>query len=83
MEQIYLLAEGSVENDTLRGLDWTNGLDKVFREVDESARNNDNYEDFMWQYFGSQQGFVRHYPGTPWNEDPDVSFFIYLEGLFT
>lgn len=43
--------------DILNGLKWSNQLDEVFRE---------NYEadnDILWQYFGSQTGFMRTFPG--------------------
>jgi len=66
--------EGSVEKDTMHGLNWTKSLDTFFIEADESARNNTEQEDLLWQYFGSDHGFVRHYPGSSWHQlKEDVS----------
>ncbi|KAK3762796.1 hypothetical protein RRG08_040493 [Elysia crispata] len=46
--------------DILNGLNWTAALDEQFKK---NAQNDDQ---ILWQYFGSQSGFMRTYPATPW-----------------
>lgn len=48
--------------DILNGLQWSAKLDTVFAT---NYKRNDN---LLWQYFGSQSGFMRTYPG--------MSFYI-------
>ena len=48
-----------IDIDILNGLEWTKGLDDVFQ------KNYKNDSEIMWQYFGSQTGFMRTYPGEP------------------
>ncbi|GFO07404.1 voltage-dependent calcium channel subunit alpha-2/delta-2-like [Plakobranchus ocellatus] len=47
-------------NEILNGLNWTDALDEQFKI---NARND---PEILWQYFGSQSGFMRTYPATPW-----------------
>lgn len=46
-----------LDPEILNGLKWSAALDEVFRF------NAQNDSDLMWQYFGSQSGFMRTYPG--------------------
>lgn len=46
-----------LDPDILNGLKWSAALDSVFK------LNAENDTDIMWQYFGSQTGFMRTYPG--------------------
>ncbi|XP_069101674.1 voltage-dependent calcium channel subunit alpha-2/delta-2-like isoform X2 [Argopecten irradians] len=49
----------------LNGLMWSDQLDTVFEE---------NYlrdDDILWQYFGSQTGFMRTFPGSLWTTPDD------------
>lgn len=46
-----------LDPDILNGLKWSAALDDVFK------LNAENDSDIMWQYFGSQTGFMRTYPG--------------------
>ncbi|RUS86221.1 hypothetical protein EGW08_006016 [Elysia chlorotica] len=46
--------------DILNGLNWTAALDRQFE------KNAKNDPEILWQYFGSQSGFMRTYPATPW-----------------
>ena len=41
----------------LNGLAWTAGLDEIWKE------NREKYPTLLWQYFGSQTGIMRNYPG--------------------
>ena len=43
--------------EILNGLKWTEELDKVFKENEEKDPG------ILWQYFGSQTGFMRTWPG--------------------
>ena len=43
--------------DILNGLEWSNALDKVWQE------NRQDDPDLLWQYFGSQTGIMRNFPG--------------------
>ncbi|XP_046583108.1 LOW QUALITY PROTEIN: voltage-dependent calcium channel subunit alpha-2/delta-2-like [Haliotis rubra] len=55
--------------EILNGLNWTAQLDKVFEE---------NYRmdpEILWQYFGSQAGFMRTYPGSAWKERGQVDLY--------
>ncbi|CAG5128291.1 unnamed protein product, partial [Candidula unifasciata] len=46
--------------DILNGLNWTAGLDEQFK------KNQEEDPDMLWQYFGSQSGFLRFYPAALW-----------------
>ncbi|XP_055935145.1 voltage-dependent calcium channel subunit alpha-2/delta-1-like [Argiope bruennichi] len=46
--------------EILNGLKWTSQLDEYF------IKNIQNDSDLMWQYFGSQSGFMRSYPASQW-----------------
>ncbi|XP_056000788.1 voltage-dependent calcium channel subunit alpha-2/delta-2-like isoform X3 [Ostrea edulis] len=55
--------------DILNALMWSHELDKVFTE---------NYEDdkeILWQYFGSQTGFMRSFPASLWKMTDDVDLY--------
>ena len=43
--------------DILNGLTWTNDLDEVWKA------NREKDAGLLWQYFGSQSGIMRNYPG--------------------
>lgn len=43
--------------EILNALKWSHELDKVFRE------NYEEDKEILWQYFGSQTGFMRSFPG--------------------
>ena len=45
------------DKDILNGLNWTQALDEQFKI------NAQNDPEILWQYFGSQSGFMRTYPG--------------------
>lgn len=62
-----------VERDTLIGLDWTSGLDQYFIANNDKLKNDPDVEDILWQYFGSQEGFVRNYPANQWPQRSGVS----------
>lgn len=53
----------------LNGLKWTAALDKVF------AENYKNDPEILWQYFGSQTGFMRTLPGKYMIQ------YLYFKGL--
>ena len=48
------------EKDILNGLQWTARLEEQFE------RNRKEDDEILWQYFGSQTGFMRTYPGIPY-----------------
>lgn len=52
----------------MRGLDWTKALDDLWIQNENEARVSESQEDLLWQYFGSEEGFVRNYPGSKWPE---------------
>jgi hypothetical protein len=55
--QCFKCCMSAVDPKILNALMWSHNLDKVFTE---------NYEDdkeILWQYFGSQTGFMRSFPG--------------------
>lgn len=43
--------------EILNGLQWSAALDKTF------MKNYENDPEILWQYFGSQSGFMRTLPG--------------------
>ena len=47
----------TVDPEILNALKWSHDLDEVFRENYESDK------EILWQYFGSQTGFMRSFPG--------------------
>ena len=47
----------SADKEILNGLQWSGELDEVFYE------NYENDPEILWQYFGSQSGFMRTLPG--------------------
>ncbi|XP_021347654.1 voltage-dependent calcium channel subunit alpha-2/delta-2-like isoform X2 [Mizuhopecten yessoensis] len=49
----------------LNGLMWSDHLDTVFEE------NYQQDDDILWQYFGSQTGFMRTFPGSLWTTPDD------------
>ncbi|XP_060063810.1 voltage-dependent calcium channel subunit alpha-2/delta-2-like [Ylistrum balloti] len=49
----------------LNGLMWSDQLDTVFEE------NYQRDDDILWQYFGSQTGFMRTFPGSLWSTPDD------------
>ncbi|XP_062617704.1 voltage-dependent calcium channel subunit alpha-2/delta-2-like isoform X3 [Saccostrea cucullata] len=55
--------------DILNALKWSHALDKVFRE------NYDNDKEILWQYFGSQTGFMRSFPASLWKMTDDVDLY--------
>ncbi|XP_061187706.1 voltage-dependent calcium channel subunit alpha-2/delta-2-like isoform X2 [Saccostrea echinata] len=55
--------------DILNALKWSHALDKVFRE------NYDNDKEILWQYFGSQTGFMRSFPASMWKMTDDVDLY--------
>ncbi|XP_067684840.1 voltage-dependent calcium channel subunit alpha-2/delta-2-like isoform X4 [Haliotis asinina] len=55
--------------EILNGLNWTAQLDKVFEE------NYRKDPEILWQYFGSQAGFMRTYPGSAWKERGEVDLY--------
>jgi len=60
------------ELDTLRGIEWTNGIDQFFAENEKASREDDSVEDILWQYFGSQEGFIRNFPANQWPSRTEV-----------
>ncbi|KAG1684918.1 Voltage-dependent calcium channel subunit alpha-2/delta-1 [Nymphon striatum] len=48
------------------GLKWSVQLDKAFKE------NFKNDPTLLWQFFGSQVGYMRTYPALKWNNDPNI-----------
>lgn len=63
----YRYSEKSVEKRTMHAINWTNQLDDVFRENAKYPNKEEpDAEEFMWQYFGSEEGFVRHFPASRW-----------------
>lgn len=59
----------------LQGLDWTNGLDEHFVKAENDSNSKDDQEPYMWMYFGSSLGFVRHYPANQWQVESSGSPF--------
>lgn len=60
------ISADSTEYDTLQGLDWTNQLDEYFIKAEADSNNKSDQDPFLWMYFGSTLGFVRHYPANQW-----------------
>ncbi|KAJ8301427.1 hypothetical protein KUTeg_020414 [Tegillarca granosa] len=56
--------EGDI--DILNGLKWSEKLDAVFKE------NYENDSEILWQYFGSQTGFMRTFPASLWGTPSDA-----------
>lgn len=46
--------------DIIDTVEWSAGLDKIFKQ------NLGNDSDLRWQYFGSNEGLYRMYPGRKW-----------------
>ncbi|EDO38678.1 predicted protein, partial [Nematostella vectensis] len=46
----------------LNGLKWSEALNEAFTE------NQKNDPTLAWQYFGHDNGFMRVYPGSAWNQ---------------
>ncbi|XP_025106783.1 voltage-dependent calcium channel subunit alpha-2/delta-2-like isoform X3 [Pomacea canaliculata] len=57
------------DSDILNGLNWTSQLDEQF------MKNLQNDRTMLWQYFGSQTGFMRTYPASRWETHGDVDLF--------
>ena len=72
---VLYYVEGSQENDTKQGIDWTNGIDELFVKTEEDSNGKDDQEPYMWMYFGSTLGFVRHYPANQWQVEATGSPF--------
>ncbi|CAH1784579.1 unnamed protein product [Owenia fusiformis] len=53
--------EGDIE--ILNGLEWSRAIE------DQWKKNAEDYPDLLWQYFGSQQGFMRNYPASKWRRE--------------
>ncbi|KAL4227116.1 hypothetical protein ACF0H5_015089 [Mactra antiquata] len=53
----------------LNGLKWSAHLDKTFVE------NYENDEEILWQYFGSQTGFMRTLPASRWDTGDEVDLY--------
>lgn len=48
---------------TLNAIQWSDQLDEVF------VQNYNSDPALSWQYFGSDTGFLRHYPAMSWKRD--------------
>ena len=48
------------DKEILNGLKWTSALDEKWME------NRKKYKSLLWQYFGSQTGIMRNFPGKFW-----------------
>ncbi|KAL8582549.1 hypothetical protein ACOMHN_063147 [Nucella lapillus] len=57
------------DTEILNGLQWTAALDEQFR------KNFEEDNEMLWQFFGSQSGFMRTYPASVWNTHNDVDLF--------
>ncbi|WAR26686.1 CA2D2-like protein [Mya arenaria] len=55
--------------EILNGLKWSAALDEVFYE------NYQNDPEILWQYFGSQSGFMRTLPASRWNTGEEVDLY--------
>ncbi|XP_022299526.2 voltage-dependent calcium channel subunit alpha-2/delta-2-like isoform X4 [Crassostrea virginica] len=55
--------------EILNALKWSHDLDEVFRENYESDK------EILWQYFGSQTGFMRSFPASQWRYTGDVDLY--------
>ena len=47
-----------IEVEIQNGLAWTGALDEIWKE------NKEQDSTLLWQYFGSETGILRAYPGT-------------------
>ena len=56
--------------EILNGLEWSAKLDKVFKE------NADRDPEILWQYFGSQTGFMRTLPGK-YRKQGQILYWLY------
>ncbi|XP_052779430.1 voltage-dependent calcium channel subunit alpha-2/delta-2-like isoform X2 [Mya arenaria] len=57
------------DKEILNGLKWSAALDEVFYE------NYQNDPEILWQYFGSQSGFMRTLPASRWNTGEEVDLY--------
>ncbi|XP_076448654.1 voltage-dependent calcium channel subunit alpha-2/delta-2-like [Babylonia areolata] len=57
------------DTEILNGLKWTEALDKQFK------LNYEKDQEILWQFFGSQSGFMRTYPASVWNTHNEVDLF--------
>nr|XP_034305239.1 voltage-dependent calcium channel subunit alpha-2/delta-2 isoform X4 [Crassostrea gigas] len=55
--------------EILNALKWSHELDKVFRE------NYEEDKEILWQYFGSQTGFMRSFPASKWRQTGEVDLY--------
>ncbi|XP_060595875.1 voltage-dependent calcium channel subunit alpha-2/delta-2-like isoform X2 [Ruditapes philippinarum] len=55
--------------EILNGLQWSAALDKVFTE------NYKKDPEILWQYFGSQSGFMRTLPASRWETGDEVDLY--------
>ncbi|ESP00317.1 hypothetical protein LOTGIDRAFT_238600 [Lottia gigantea] len=53
----------------LNGLRWSASLDEIFE------KNYEEDEEILWQYFGSQSGFMRTFPASRWIKHGDVDLY--------
>ena len=47
----------STDQNILNAVKWSEGIDEIFK------KNMENDHEILWQYFGSQTGYMRFYPG--------------------
>ncbi|KAL5014757.1 hypothetical protein ScPMuIL_009027 [Solemya velum] len=59
--------KGDIE--ILNGLQWTSALDDIF------YKNWQADENILWQYFGSQTGFMRTFPASYWDTADSVDLY--------
>lgn len=57
MDQLYEPRAVFADIDILNGLNWTAGMDEVWKE------NYQSDDSLLWQFFGSKTGIFRNYPG--------------------
>nr|KAG5695029.1 hypothetical protein BaRGS_015853 [Batillaria attramentaria] len=57
------------EISILNGLNWTADLNEQFK------KNYKQDPQMLWQFFGSQTGFMRTYPASRWNKRGSVDLF--------
>lgn len=53
-------------NDVLDTIQWSEELDEVF------VQNYNSDPALLWQYFGTDKGFLRHYPAMSWEREHEV-----------
>ncbi|CAG5136255.1 unnamed protein product, partial [Candidula unifasciata] len=63
--------------DILNGLNWTAALEDQFK------KNQEEDPDILWQYFGSQTGFLRTYPAAEWRRDEVDLYDVRRQSWYT